>query len=162
MEMPMFKLERGETYDLLDLLSGIPYTSGSNDLREPGIYINVGVGEESQQLEILMIVGDMSRYYVCRPMFGIECRYIDIIQNDRFMPVMALQEEIDEYTVRVDQNGRIDGAHSVLTVPLGDRTGHHKISFIPNEVNEDVTERMIFPFWVSEIRMNPDITESAT
>lgn len=162
MDVPTIKLERGETYDLLDLLSAFPYTCGPNDQREPGIYINVGIGEASQQLELLMIIGgNMSEYYVCRPMFSIECRYTDIIQSDRFMPIMALQEEIDEFTVRVNQNGHIDGAHSVLTIPLDDRTGHHKISFVPKETDENVAERMIFPVWVDRIRRNPSITESA-
>lgn len=143
--MPEIEFHVGDCYDFYEFLTGFPYESG-NEASGSQLAINVGISEETNRTVIDLVINQSKVYWRFEPVnFKIKLNYLLIVQDDRFMPIVALPEELDEYEVTIDQRGCIDSDKSALRIPLGDRRGGPHMTLYPAANDEVVTDRMLFP-----------------
>ena len=143
--MPEIEFHVGDCYDFYEFLTGFPYESG-NEASGSQLAINVGIAEDTNRTVIDLVINQSKVYWRFEPVnFKIKLSYLMIVQDDRFTPVVALPEELDEYEVTINQHGYIDSDKSALRIPLESRRCRHYMTLYPAANNEVVTDRMLFP-----------------
>ena len=143
--MPEIKFHVGDCYDFYEFLTGLPYESG-NEANGRQLAITVGISEDGERTVIDLVINQSKMYWRFEPInFKIKLNYLMIVQDDRFIPIVALPEELDEYEVTIDHRGCIDSDKSALRIPLGDRHSGLYMTLYPASNEDVVAFRMLFP-----------------